>query len=69
MQDTPNLDKPFTLKSFVLRRYFKAVRFSDKLKHLQNGPSKIINKPTEVMYELLTQGGKTFNTYQNQLIP
>ena len=31
LQNTPNLDKPIPLKSVVLRRNIKAVRFSNQL--------------------------------------
>ena len=69
IQETTNPDKPLPLNSFVLHRNFKQVQFSDKLKPLRNGPFKIINKPTDVTYELLTSEGFTFHTHRNHLVP
>ena len=68
MQNSPNLDKPLTLNSFVLHQIFHVVQFSHKLEPFHNGPFKITYKPTEVTYELLTQDGKTFHTHRNQEI-
>ena len=62
MQDISYLDKPLPLNSFALHRNFMAVFFPDKLKRLRNGPFKIINKTTEVTYELYTQNGKLVYT-------
>ena len=60
MQSSPNLSKPLPLNLFLFYRSFKVVEFSGKLEPLRNGPFKILHKPTEVTYELLTQAGKTF---------
>ena len=57
MQDTTNPDKPLPLYSSVLNRNFRAIQISDKLKLLRNGFLKIITKPTDVTYELLTPTG------------
>ena len=57
-QDTPNLDKPLPLNSFVLHRKFITAEFSVKLKPLRHAPFKIIDKSTDDTYELLLQKGK-----------
>ena len=56
------------LNSFVLHPFFEAVQFSQKLKPLPNGLLEIIIKRTEVMYELLTQAGKSIHRHRNLLI-
>ena len=43
-----------------------AVHFLDKLKLFRIGPFKIINKPTEVTYELLTQDVEIFHTHKKE---
>ena len=56
---------------------FEAVQFLDKLNQLRSGPFKIVNKPTEVTYEILTQNGRTIHTqkksfdssYPTELLP
>ena len=68
MQNSPILDKPLPLNSFVLHRSLKAVHFSHKLKSLHIGRFKNF-KTTEVMYELRTEDKKTFHTHRNHLIP
>ena len=65
MKIAPNLDKSLPLNSFTLHRKIEAVHFSDKLKPLRYGPSKIVNRRTEVKYELLTQDGKIFTHIGN----
>ena len=62
-QNSPNLDKPLLLNSFVLHRTFKAVQCSVKLKPFGIGPFKNINRRTEVAYELLTQDGNLVHLY------
>ena len=69
MQNSPNLDTSLPLNLFVLHRNFEVVQFSDELKPLRDGPFKIVNQPTEVTYEFLTQDGLTFHTHRNQLVP
>ena len=54
MQDTPKLDKPLPVSSFVLQGKCKVVQSLDKLSPLRYGPFNIINNSTEVTYELLT---------------
>ena len=69
MQHTPIPDKPLPLTSFVLRRNFKVVQISDKLKPPRNNFFKTIKEPTQVTYEFLTQDGEIFHTFKNQLVP
>ena len=40
-----------------------------QLKSLRNGPLKVMNKPSEATYELLTENRKPFHTHLNNLIP
>ena len=47
--------KPFPIGTFVLKRNFTHVQFSDKLKPLRIGPCKIIDRISDVTYELLSQ--------------
>ena len=65
MQKSPNLKKLLPLKSSVLHRRFKAVQITDQLKSLRNHLFKIVNKLTEVMYELLTQDGEIFHAIES----
>ena len=62
-QNTRNLDKQSPLNLFDLHCSFRAVQFSDKLKPFLNGPLKIFVKPTEVMYDLQAQDGKTVHAH------
>ena len=39
------------------------------MKPLDNGPFKILNKPTEVKYELLKQNEKRLHAHRIKLIP
>ena len=68
MQNSRNKYKLLPLNSFVLHRTFKFVQFSEKLKPLRIDPFKSINKPTEVIFELLTQILKSFHTHRTHLI-
>ena len=61
--------KPLPLGTFVLKRNFTHVHFSDKLKPLRIGPYKILDRLSDVTYELLSQGGSTFHIHRNHLIP
>ena len=69
MQKSLSLDRPLPLNSIVLHQNFKIFQFSDKQEQLRNSAFKILNKPTEIKYELRTQEGKTFHTQRNYLIP
>ena len=51
--------KPLPIGTFVLKRNFTHVHFSDKLKPLRIGPYKIIDRLLDVTYELLSQDGST----------
>ena len=61
--------KPLPLGTFVLKRNFTHVHFSDKLKPLRIGPYKIIDRLSDVTYELLSQDGSTIHVHRNHLIP
>ena len=61
--------KPLPLGTFVLKRKFTHVHFSDKLKPLRIGLYKIWDRLSDVTYELLSQDGSTFYIHRNQLIP
>ena len=60
---------PLPIGTFVLKRNFTHVHFSDKLKHLRIGPYKIIDRLSDVTYELLAQDGSTIHVHRNHLIP
>ena len=55
--------------TFVLKRNFLHVHFSDKLKPLRIGPFKIINKISDITYEIVNQDGYTSHIHRNHLIP
>ena len=61
--------KPLPIGTFVLERSFTHVHFSDKLKPLRIGPYKIIDRLSNVTYELLAQDGSTIHVHRNHLIP
>ena len=61
--------KPLPTGTFVLKRNFTHVHFSDKLKPLRIGPYKIIDRLSDVTYELLSQDGSTVHVHRNHLIP
>ena len=61
--------KPLPIGTFVLKRNFTHVHFSDKLKSLRIGPYKIIDRLSDVTYELLAQDGSTIHVHRNYLIP
>ena len=66
---TYNEGTPLPIGTFVPKRNFTHVQFSDKLKLLRMGPYKIIDKLSDVAYELLSQDGSTVHVHRNQLIP
>ena len=45
--------KPLPIGTFVLKRHFAHVLFSDKFKPLRIGPYKILDRLSDVTYELL----------------
>ena len=55
--------------TFVLKRNFLHVHFSDKLKPLRIGPFKIINKISDITYEIVNQDGYTSYIHRNHLVP
>ena len=61
--------KPLPIGTFILKRNFTHVHFSYKLKPLRIGPYKIINRLSDVTYELLSQDGSTVHVHRNHLIP
>ena len=61
--------KPLPNGTFVLKRNFTRVRFSDKLKPLRIGPYKIIDRLSDVKYELPSQDVSTVHVHRNHLIP
>ena len=61
--------KPLPIGTFVLKCNFTQVHFSDKLKPLRIGPYKIIDRLSDVTYELLSQDGSTVHVHRNHLIP
>ena len=61
--------KPLPIGTFVLKRNFTYVHFSDKLKPLRIGPYKIIDRLSDVTYELFSQDGSTVHVYRNHSIP
>ena len=61
--------KPLPIGTFVLKRNFTHVHFSDKLKPFRIGPYKIIDRLSDVTNELLAQDGSTLHVHRNHLIP
>ena len=61
--------KPLPIGTFVLKRHFAHVHFSDKLKPLRIGPYKILDRLSDVTYELLAQDDSTLHVHRNHLIP
>ena len=57
------------LGTFVLKRNFTHVHFSDKIKPLRIGAYRILERLSDVTYELLSQDGSTFHIHRNHLIP
>ena len=55
--------------TFVLRRNFLHVHFSDKLKPLRIGPFKIVYKISNITYEIVNQDGYTSHIHRNHLVP
>ena len=62
-------DKPLATGTFVLKQNFTQVHFSEKLKPLRIAPYKIIDRLSDVTYELLSQDGSTVHVHRNHLIP
>ena len=68
MQNSPILDKPLPLISFVLYQIFEVLQFSDKLKPLCNGLFKNLSKPMKVSEDLMKEDGRTFHKHRNHII-
>ena len=66
---TYNNPRPLNIGTFVLKRNFLHVHFSDKLKPLRVGPFKIINKISDIIYEIVNQDGYTSHIHRNHLVP
>ena len=72
--DTLKLQKPIMKVNhfpvtFDLKRNCTHVHFSDKLKPLRIGPYKIIDRLSDVTYELLSPDVSTVHVHRNHLIP
>ena len=61
--------RPLDIGTFVLKRNFLHVHFSEKLKPLRIGPFKIINKVSDITYEIVNQDGYTSHIHRNHLVP
>ena len=61
--------RPLDIGTFVIKRNFLHVHFSDKLKTLRIGPFKIINKISDITYEIVNQDGYTSHLHRNHLVP
>ena len=61
--------RPLDIGTFVLKRNFLHVHFSDKLKPLRIGPFKIINKISDFTYEIVNQDDYTSHIHTNLLVP
>ena len=66
---TYNNPRPLDIGTFVLKRNFLHVRFSDKLKPLRIGPFKIINKISDITNKIVNQDGYTCHIHRNHLVP
>ena len=66
---TSHEGKPLPIGTFVLKRHFAHVHFSDKLKPLRIGPYKILDRLSDVTYDFLAQVGSTLHVHRNHLIP
>ena len=64
-----NNPRPLDIGTFVLKRNFLHVHFSDKLKPLRIGPFKIISKISDITYEIVNQDGYTSHIHRNHLVP
>ena len=61
--------RPLDIGTFVLKRNFLSVHFSDKLKPLRIGPFKINNIISDITYEIVNQDGYTSHIHRNHLVP
>ena len=61
--------KPLPLGTFVLKRNFSLVHFSDKPEPHRVDPNIILDRLSDVTYELLSQVGSTLHVQRNNLTP
>ena len=66
---TYNNPRPLDIGTFVLKRKFLHVHFSDKVKPLRKGPFKIIDKYFDITYEIVNQDGYTSHIHRNHSVP
>ena len=66
---TFNNPRPLDIGTFVLKRNFLHVLFSDELKPLRIGPLKIIIKISDFTYEIVNEDGYTSHVHRNHLVP
>ena len=66
---TYNNPRPLDIGTFVSKRNFLHVHFSDKLKPPRIGPFKIHNKISDITYEIVNQDGYTSHIHRNHLVP
>ena len=57
--------KSYHIGTFVLKRNFSHVHFSDKVKPRRIGPYKCLDRLSDVTYELLSQDGSTVHVHRN----
>ena len=69
LNKTYNNPIPLDIGTFVLKRNFLHDHFSDKLKPLRIGPFKIINKVSDITYEIVNQDGYTSHIHRNHFVP
>ena len=62
---TYNNQRPLDIGTFVLKRNFLHVHFSDKLKTFRIGPFEI----SDITYEIFNQDGYTSHIHRNHLVP
>ena len=60
--------KPLPIGTFVLKRNFTQVHFSDKLKPFGIGPYEIIDRQSDVTYEIISQDGSNVHVHRYHLI-
>ena len=66
---TYNNPRPLDIGTFVVKRSFLHVHFSDQLKPLRIGTFEIINKNSDITYEIGNQDGYTSHIHRNHLVP
>ena len=69
LNKTKNNPRALDIGTFVLKRNFLHVHFSDKLKPLRIRPFKILDKISEITYEIVNQDGYTSHIHRNHLVP